>query len=246
MTWCGLLLSNRLHRSMPLSRYASRCPLVALHRSRGCDVFVSVSTPKAMLITPLLVLSFFGFKGGPDPSAAAAQQQRYTALTSEGARVAVVYAGRQLEDFAAVSARDYSFSLGDNSGAKRRERRPWFRVGMVAVSEGIEIASAVLAQKKLLVDSARATYKELRPLQLAFSYAALEDVQQAEIAQEPLRLGSYNCADCGSYNDASAEACGNCGAPRDDCSPRGLLSAVGRRRGLTACRIHECGFAPWD
>jgi len=197
-----------------------------------------------MLLASLLSVGFFGFQG-PNRDVAAMQQRRFDALTSEGARVAVVFAGRQLEDFAAVSARDYSFSLGDTAGAKRRERRPWFRVGTIAVREGSGIAAAVLAQKKLLIDSARATHMQLRPLsQLALSYATVDDVLQAESAGEPLRLGSYNCANCAAYNDATAEVCHSCGAPRDECSPRGALSAVGRRRGAVACKVEDCGFAP--
>eukprot|EP00966_Prymnesium_polylepis_P307921 7116217-Prymnesium_polylepis.1 len=57
----------------------------------------------------------------------------------------------------------------------------WFRVGLVAARDERETAAAVLAQKSLLVDTARATHKVLRPLAtLALSYGTLEDIERAE------------------------------------------------------------------
>ena len=123
----------------------------------------------------------------------------------------------------------------------------WFRVGLVAARNKPDTAAAILAQKKLLVDTARATHKVLRPLAtLALSYGTLEDVERAEAAGEPLRLGSFSCPNCGHFNVASAKACANCGSARDETfSPRGALSAVSRTRlGASSVRttMETCGF----
>ena len=190
-----------------------------------------------MLVAPLLVASaaWFGGFRGPSPTLLAQQQERFDAISAaEGVSVAVVYAGRQLDEMSAVASKD---KIGV-------DRRSWLRVGTVAVSDASNIPAAILAQKPLLVDSARLAHKPLRPLTtLALSYASLADAEAAEAAGE-LRLGSFNCPNCGHYNDALAARCTNCGAARDEYAPRGALSIVSRIRGLVSCPIQECGFSP--
>ena len=174
-----------------------------------------------------------GFSG-PKPALVASQQQRFDAMRDCGA-IVVVFAARQLDEQQAVAARS---KLG-------ADRRPWFRIGLVAAAEVSAIPQAVLAQRQLLIDSARVAHKELRPLtNLALAWGPREAVEEAEAAAEPVSLGSFRCGSCGHQNDAAAGGCANCGAPRDEFSPRGVLSRVVLTRGSRPpCAIEECGFA---
>ena len=188
-----------------------------------------------VLLAPVLATAgWFGGFRGPNPTLVQSQQQRFDEMSAEGAQIAVVYASRQLDEMSAVASND---KIGI-------DRRSWLRVGRVTVSDAYTIPAAILAQKALLTDSSRLAHQPLRPLTvLALSYASLSDAEAAEAAGLELSLGSFNCPNCGHFNDAMAASCTNCGAARNEYSPRGTLSIVSRIRGLTSCNIKECGFS---
>ena len=79
-----------------------------------------------------------GFSG-PNVAVATAQQARFDELsTSEVSAVAVVFAGRQLDEQQAVAAK----------GKLGVDRRPWYRVGLVAAADLDNVQPAVLAQRR--------------------------------------------------------------------------------------------------
>jgi len=86
----------------------------------------------------------------------------------------------------------------------------------------------------LLVDSAKAAHKKLRPLRdVNLAWGKVD-------AEGDPRLGSFRCTHCGAFNVAKAESCTSCGEPRGD-APRGSLTMAMRTKALD---VESCGFMP--
>ena len=176
------------------------------------------------------IASIWGLKpaaGGKLDAAAA----RFESLSSEDRSVvfAKVYA-RQAES--AIQAEGVAATRAKNA----RSGPPWQIVGRVASADTIQ--RAVHAQRDLLVQSARDQHKPLRFLQsISLAYGAENG--------DDLTLGSFRCASCGAFNEAQAQQCSNCAAPRDADAPRGSLTLAAAPKRERPLPLEQCGFSPF-
>ena len=164
-------------------------------------------------------------------------RERYQALVSTGAHVAVIYAmkGKSCE---AGSYNPDESKWGIESG-------PWFQIGHVAAAvddarpKASAIHLAIKQQRSMLLDTARSQYRTLRPFRsLRLAWASDEPPEDA------LALGSFWCPNCGAHNDAGVETCHSCAASRPQYAGRGVLTlavAPPRTRALAAGTF---GFSP--
>ena len=133
--------------------------------------------------------------------------------------------------------------VGD-AALRQKDTRPWLPVGLVVSPSYAEAPAAVETQRRLLVQAAKDAHKQLRPLKdlnLAYCRAGNLEEFDGEHEEEPPRLGSFRCSNCGAFNVADARACTSCYAERPETAPPGRLTMAMRTRKLD---IESCGFLP--
>lgn len=192
----------------------------------------------------MLLLSFFtvaakgwSWPGTPDQSHAASQ--RFDQLCSQQPPSCITLAAVYARKGKSCEAGNVVAHTARGDAVARDAATCWYHIGDVACVGGVtSLPLAIHTQRAMIIELARARHKELRPFQTLL----LAWTTTMEEAQVDPALGSFRCPNCGAANEASAQACSNCGASRPDNVGEGSLTLAVAPQRTRPLEPEACGF----